>query len=295
MFNIAIDECGRKCHADELVKDKTVAEIGNAKKRKYTCVTCVDGKHPVSLNIRHNTSHVDKKARNYTALAWFSHHGTGNAGNYSQDRPCPETVTHWHAKHILSEHVCRYYFTSSQCIGCTKHTKIENGTGAIGKVEHTESTFDGTFYRFDAVLIRGELDQPVISSVLEVYATHETPEEKRQYCLGQGYTFAEFHADHVLEAHYKAPPNTVYELENLKIHRFECKECVYVREQAVIAKELELASETHAPSEQVRLQTVAHQEQIQSYVSNSRDPLKEWLSQGLNPNPGLFDRKIHGV
>jgi len=52
--------------------------------------------------------------------------------------------------------------------------------------------------------MRGEPGSLIISSVLEVWATHETHDDKRQYCLNQGYSFAEFHADHVLEAHTNA-------------------------------------------------------------------------------------------
>ena len=77
--------------------------------------------------------------------------------------------------------------------------------------------------------MRGEPGSLIISSVLEVWATHETHDDKRQYCLNQGYSFAEFHADHVLEAHKNAPNNSVYKLENLKIHCFEREDCAHAR------------------------------------------------------------------
>ena len=272
MFGIAVDECGSTCNAEELVADKTEAEVGNAKKRKYFCVACVGGKHPVSLNVRHAVDHVDKK-RNYTARAWFSHHGGGGAGNSGQDVHSPETEKHWLAKHILSQHGERWCFISSQCTGCPKHTKMENGVGATGRVEFPETTADGITYIFDTVLLRGEPGSVVVSSVLEVWATHETSDAKREYCLDQGYTFGEFDADHVLEAHQSAPKNSVYELENLKIRRFECEECSHARMQVairqeeerllamVVAQEAREAREARVLAEQARTQMVIRQEE----------------------------------
>jgi len=235
MFDISIDESGKTYSAPELVKDKSEAEIGNARKRKYFCVTCVGVKHPVSLKTRRTFDHVGKKARNYTALAWFSHHGGGKCGapKAYKNEACSETATHWQAKHILCEHVGAYRFETFKCVGCTKHTKIEDGAGAVGRVEYTEKKSEGTFYRFDAVLMRNN----AVSSVLEVWATHETSEQKREYCLQQGYTFAEFHAAHVVEAHKKAAPGEVFMLENLKKRVFQCQECAQAR------RELELRIE----------------------------------------------------
>jgi len=237
MFDIALDECGRTCKADELVRDKCAVEIGNTRKRRYFCVACVGEKHPVFLNVRHEASNVDKKARNYTALAWFSHHGGGGTGNSGQDTPSRETARHWQAKHILSQHVGLYYFTASKCKSCTKHTTIEDGAGAIGKVEFPERTSEGALYRFDAALLRGNPGSVSVSSVLEVWATHKTSKEKRQYCLDQGYMFGEFDAETVLDAHRKAPPNTTYELKNLSIRYFECSDCANAKEQAAIFAE----------------------------------------------------------
>jgi len=53
MFNIAMYESGNTCNSEELVKGRSAPEVGNARKRKYFCVTSVDGKHPLSLNVRH--------------------------------------------------------------------------------------------------------------------------------------------------------------------------------------------------------------------------------------------------
>jgi len=95
------------------------------------------------------------------------------------------------AKHILSQHVGRYYFTASKCKSCTKHTTIEDGAGAIGKVEFPQRTSEGALYRFDGALVRGNPGSVSVSSVLEVWATHKTSKEKRQYCLDQGYMFGD--------------------------------------------------------------------------------------------------------
>jgi len=232
MFNIAMDTCGGTCDADELVRDKTVVEIDNARKRKYFCVACVGEKHAVSLNVRQ-----DMKARNYTALAWFSHHGGGGGGNSRQDTPLPETARHWQAKHILSKHVGRYLFTTSKCKSCTKHTTVENGAGTTGRVEFSERTSDGRLYRFDAALVCGEPGSVVVRSVLEVWATHETSAEKREYCRERGYMFGEFDAAAVVDAHKNAPAGAVYVLDNLKIHVFECRECMVAREEAALRVE----------------------------------------------------------
>ena len=229
MFNISVDESGKTYDASELVKDKSEAAIGNARKRKYFCVTCVDEKHPVYLKTRRKIDHIDKKTRNYTALAWFSHHGAGNGGKSKKCRneSCSETAIHWQAKHILCENVGGYWFETSKCSGCAEHTNIENGNEALGQVEYNEKTSDGKTYRFDTVLLRNK----VVTSVIEVWATHETSEQKREYCLKMGYTFAEFHAPHVLEAHAKATPGLPFMLENLKIRVFECKQCAQARQK----------------------------------------------------------------
>ena len=231
MFNIAMDESGNTCNSHELVKNKSASEVGNAKKRKYFCVTCQDAKHPVSLNIRHKVQNVNKKARNYTSIAWFSHHCSGgahkgsacggNGGHSKRDNPSPETAMHWQAKHILCKDVGRYSYVTSRCSGCERHTQVEDGTGARGRVEHREKKADGKHYRFDAVLMRGD----TVSSVMEVWATHETCESKREYCLEMGFTFSEFNAQHVLDAHDTALEGECYGLENLKVRLFECQDC----------------------------------------------------------------------
>ena len=231
MFNIAIDESGETCNSHELVKNKSASEIGNAKKRKYFCVSCKDERHPVSLNIRHEVQISNKKARIYTSPAWFSHNGKGgNCGHSKRDNPCSETARHWRAKHILSKHVGSYYFETSKCSGCQRHTHIENGAGARGVVEHSEKKPDGTQYRFDAVLLRGDSANSVVSSVMEVWATHETCEIKREYCLQKGYTFSEFNAQHVLDMHEASMEGVCYKIENLKIRYFECQDCINDKE-----------------------------------------------------------------
>jgi len=169
----------------------------------------------VSLNIRHEVQISNKKARTYTSPAWFSHNGKGgNCGHSKRDNPCSETARHWRAKHILSKHVGRYYFETSKCSGCQRHTHVENGAGARGVVEHSEKKPDGTQYRFDAVLLRGNSADSVVSSVMEVWATHETCEIKREYCLQKGYTFSEFNAQHVLDMHEASVEGVCYKLEN---------------------------------------------------------------------------------
>jgi len=225
MFDIAVDECGRTCAASELVAGKSETQRGNAKKRKYFCVACVNAKHPVFLKIRNEKQLLVGNSRNYTALAWFSHHGSGCGGNCEMDRPSGETKKHWHAKHILSEHASRYWFITEKCTGCDKHTKIENGVQATGRVEFRETACGGNVYSFDAVLMRGEPDKMVVTTVLEVWVTHETSDDKRQYCWDMGYMFGEFHADHVVEAYGQAAANTSFQLENLKIRLFECPDC----------------------------------------------------------------------
>jgi len=94
MFNIAMDESGNTCNSEELVKGKSAPEVGNARKRKFFCVTCVDGKHPLSLNIRRESLFASKTV-NYTMRAWFLHHGGGGKGGISKrDSPCGETAKH---------------------------------------------------------------------------------------------------------------------------------------------------------------------------------------------------------
>jgi hypothetical protein len=273
MFDISMDEFGKTYSAPDLVKDKSEAEIGNARKRKYFCVTCVGVKHPVSLKTRRTFDHIDKKMRNYTALAWFSHHGGGGPGNSDHENHCPETARHWQAKHILCEHAALFCFVSSKCATCEKHTTIENGMGATGKVEFTETTAGGGKYVFDVVLMRGKPGSLVISSVLEVWATHETSDKKRQYCLDQGYSFAEFHADHVLEAYSTAKKNSVCKLKNLKIRCFECEECAHARRQLEIANEkAELAAAEAAEKVRVaRLLQKKRAEEQERRAANDRE------------------------
>jgi len=238
MFIIAVDESGKTCNANELVSKKSAAEIASCRKHKFFCVACGDVKHPVSLKMRQADT-IMKNVRNYTTMAWFSHHATGidRQGGFSVGREsCLETARHWQAKHILTEHVELYWHVTSKCKSCNNCTSIENGLGAYDRVETTETTVDGTIYRFDAVLRRG--DSNAICSVLEVWATHETPEAKRVYCWEMGYTFAEFDAQHVIETHANREEDTqTYKLDNLKIRFFECDDCEYDRKEIEMWKE----------------------------------------------------------
>jgi len=267
MFNISVDECGKTYSASELVSDKSEAEIGNARKRKYFCMTCVDEKHAVYLKVRRKSTQVDKKTRNYTAKAWFSHHGGGGGGGNSKkyaNESCPETAIHCHAKHILCEYTGTYRFETSKCSGCTRHTQIENGIGASGQVEYTETTPEKKTYRFDAVLMRGDPDNKVVQSVLEVWATHETSEKKREYCLSMGYTFAEFHAQHVVDAHEKAVPGVPFMLENLKIRVFECDTCEQSRKQREIRVEQARLLKAAAEEKSQQLELFAKEQAVKN-------------------------------
>jgi len=134
-------------------------------------------------------------------------------------------------------------------------------------------TADGTKHIFDVVLMRGEPGSRIVSSVLEVWATHETHDEKRQYCLDQGYSFAEFHAD----AHNNAPHNSVFKLENLQIYCFECKDCAHARIQMAIqnekAKLAAIASAERARilREQFRLLEITREEQRKKRELSDRE------------------------
>ena len=132
--------------------------------------------------------------------------------------------------------------------------------GASGMVEYTEKTSGGTIYIFDAVLMRGDAPNRVVHSVLEVWATHETSDEKREYCLEMGYTFAEFHAQHVVEAHEKTLTGGTYKLQNLKIREFECQSCERVRKQNEIRLE-KTRLQKEAADEQARVLKAATDEQ----------------------------------
>jgi len=112
---------------------------------------------------------------------------------------------------------------------------------------------------------------------LEVWATHETHDEKRQYCLDQGYSFAEFHADHVLEAHKNAPHNSVFKLENLKIQCFECKDCAHARKQTAIQNEkaklaaIASAERVRISREQFRLLEITREQQRKKRELSDRE------------------------
>jgi len=141
----------------------------------------------------------------------------------------------------MHHHAGWYFFTVSRCNwkSCTKHTTIEDGAGATCKVERPERTSEGIQYRFDAVLVRGKPGSVVVSSVLEVWDTHKTSKEKKQYCLDQGNNFGEFDAAAVLDAHQSALENKTYELKNLAIRYFECEDWACLKKQVVIREEKE--------------------------------------------------------
>jgi len=110
---------------------------------------------------------------------------------------------------------------------------LEDKTDLTGAVEREEKLVGGRSYRFDAVLREGAR----VRSVLEVWANHETSEEKRAYCLEQGYTFGEFDAAQVVQQHEQAQ-GAPYRLQNLKIAYFECSECRECREDKVRIREM---------------------------------------------------------
>jgi len=255
MFNIAMDESGNTCNSEELVKGKSAPEVGNARKRKYFCVTCKGEKHPLSLNVRRESLFASK-ITNYTMRAWFSHHGGGgNGGDSKRDSPSGETAKHWQAKHIVSQHLGRYYCETSRCSGCDRHTKFERGTGACSKVEYVEKKEDGSKYIFDAVLLRGDGAKSAVSCVMEIWATHETGDTKREYCLQMGYTFCEFDAQSVVDAHEASVEGVCYKLENLKVRLFLCQDCLNAR----------VARDAEVKRQQVlrrAIQDALHREQI---------------------------------
>ena len=224
MFNIAIDAAGKSCNAHEIVENKN--ELDSAKKKKYFCVTC-DERHLVFLKVAKEFS----EDSHFNFPAWFSHYpdsDTCSEGKKSNKRhkPSPESALHHNAKHILCSKVGHYEFETKRCISCDMCTRIEDGSEAEGKVEYFEKLLDGKSYKFDAALVR----KNVVSSVLEVWASHETSDEKREYCLRKGYSFGEFDAAHVLEAH-KSANGAIFKLENLKIVFFECQNCALIKEE----------------------------------------------------------------
>jgi len=224
MFVIAYNEQGRTVHAHELC---ATAELRAwARKSRFECVECTE-RHPVHICFRD----MEKLGgRTSHGPAWWHHSAGGGGGGGGGGG---ESETHWHAKHILSEHVGRYSFVTKKCKSCERHTVVEAGADATGAVEREEKLVGGRSYRFDAVLLEGAR----VRSVLEVWANHETSEAKRAYCLEQGYTFGEFDAAHVVQQHEQAQ-GAPYRLQNLKIAYFECSECRECREDKVRIQEM---------------------------------------------------------
>jgi len=250
MFNIAIDAAGKSCNAHEIVENKN--ELSSAKKKKYVCVTC-DEKHPVFLKVAKEFSDDS----HFNVPAWFSHYpdnDTCSEGkkNNKRHKPSPESALHHNAKHILCSKVGQYEFETERCMSCDMCSRIEDGSEAEGRVEYFEKLLDGKSYKFDAVVVR----KHVVSSVLEVWASHETSNEKREYCLRKGYSFGEFDAAHVLEAH-KSANGAIFKLENLKIRFFECDNCVLIKKKQRM-QELE---ETKKRNEKIKHQKEEHEKE----------------------------------
>jgi|AntRauMFilla1563_2_1112583.scaffolds.fasta_scaffold29197_1 hypothetical protein len=198
MFNIAIDAAVKSCNAHEIVENKN--ELSSAKKKKYFCVTC-DERHPVFLKVAKEFSDDGQ----FNVPAWFSHYSNNVASSEGNQRnkrrkPSPESALHHNAKHILCSKVGQYEFETERCMSCDMCSRIEDGSEAEGGVEHFEKLSDSKSYKFDAVVLR----KCVVNSVLEVWASHETSNEKREYCFLKGYSFGEFDAAHVVETHKNA-------------------------------------------------------------------------------------------
>jgi len=249
MFNIAIDAAGKSCNAHEIVENKN--ELSSAKKKKYVCVTC-DERHPVFLKVAKEFSDDS----HFNVPAWFSHYPDNDTCSEGKQRnkrykPSPESALHHNAKHILCSNVGQYEFETEKCISCELCSRIEDGSEAEGRVEHFEKLLDGKSYKFDAVLVR----KNVVSSVLEVWASHETSNEKREYCLRKGYSFGEFDAAHVLEAH-KSANGAIFKLDNLKINFFECDNCALIKEKLRMQK----LEEIKERSEKIRQQKAEYEE-----------------------------------
>ena len=222
MFIIAYNEHGRTVNAHDLCATPELRAW--ARKSRFECVECAE-RHPVHICFR-DLEKAELSGRTSHGPAWWHHRGGGGIGSGGG---AAESERHWHAKHILSEHVGRYSFVTSKCNSCERHTAVEAGADATGAVEYEQKLAGGRSYRFDAVLLQGAR----VRSVLEVWESHETSAEKRAHCLQQGYTFGEFDARHVMQQHVQAQ-GAPYTLQNLKIIYFECSECA---EETVLRRE----------------------------------------------------------
>jgi len=150
----------------------------------------------------------------------------------------------------VSQHLGRYYCETSRCTGCDKPTEFEYGNGARSQVEYVEKKEDGSKYIFDAVLLRGDAASSAVSCVMEIWATHETCEAKREYCLQMGYTFCEFDAQSVVDAHGASVEGVCYKLKNLKVRLFECQDCLNDR----VARDAENKRQQAVQYEQIKRQ-----------------------------------------
>jgi hypothetical protein len=213
MFIIAYNEHGRTVNAHDLCATPELRAW--ARKSRFECVECAE-RHPVHICFR-DLEKAELRGRTTHRPAWWHHRGGGGIGSGGG---AAESERHWHAKHILSEHVGRYSFVTSKCNSCERHTAVEAGADATGAVEYEQKLAGGRSYRFDAVLLQGAR----VRSVLEVWESHETSAEKRAHCQQLGYTFGEFDARHVVQQHEQAQ-GAPYTLQNLKIAYFECSDC----------------------------------------------------------------------
>jgi len=189
--------------------------------------------------------------------AWVSHYSDNIASSEDnkinkRHKPSPESALHHNAKHILCSKVGQYEFETERCLSCDMCSRIENGSEAQGGVEHFEKLSDGKSYKFDAVVLR----KGIVSSVLEVWASHETSNEKREYCFRKGYSFGEFDAAHVVETHKNAN-GTIFKLDDLKIRLFECDNYVSIKQKQLMQ---ELA-EREIRNEKIRQQKEKYEEE----------------------------------
>jgi len=255
MFLIAYNEQGRTVNAHDLCATPELRAW--ARKSRFECVECAE-RHPVHICFR-DVEKAELSGRRSHGPAWWHHRGGGGGGSGAG---ATESETHWHAKHILSEHVGRYSFVTKRCKGCEQHTAVEAGADATGAVEREERLAGGRSYRFDAVLLQGAR----VRSVLEVWASHQTAPEKRAYCLRQGYTFGEFDAGEVVRQHEQAQ-GAPYRLQNLSIDYFECQACCEEQQRRLestrLAEErrrVEVARLAQESMEQLRVQRIARLE-----------------------------------
>ena len=236
-------------------RHRKISQTPSPTRYKYFCVTC-DERHPVFLKVAKEFSDYG----HFNVPAWVSHYSDNIASSEDnkinkRHKPSPESALHHNAKHILCSKVGQYEFETERCLSCDMCSRIENGSEAQGGVEHFEKLSDGKSYKFDAVVLR----KGIVSSVLEVWASHETSNEKREYCFRKGYSFGEFDAAHVVETHKNAN-GTIFKLDDLKIRLFECDNYVSIKQKQLMQ---ELA-EREIRNEKIRQQKEKYEEEYKS-------------------------------